>query len=45
VQRVKTILQINGHAAVVVPDNVLFEGGLDRPLIWIAMFTRYDSSR
>ena len=26
-QHVKTILQINGKAAVVVPDNVLFEGG------------------
>ncbi|PKK81404.1 MAG: DNA methyltransferase, partial [Thermoplasmata archaeon HGW-Thermoplasmata-2] len=27
VQHVKTILKINGKAAVVVPDNVLFEGG------------------
>lgn len=27
VQHVKTILDINGQAAVVVPDNVLFEGG------------------
>jgi type I restriction-modification system DNA methylase subunit len=27
VQHVKTILRINGRAAVVVPDNVLFEGG------------------
>lgn len=27
VQHVKTILEINGKAAVVVPDNVLFEGG------------------
>lgn len=27
VQHVKTILDINGRAAVVVPDNVLFEGG------------------
>jgi type I restriction enzyme M protein len=27
VQHVKTILAINGTAAVVVPDNVLFEGG------------------
>jgi type I restriction enzyme M protein len=26
-QHVKTLLDINGHAAVVVPDNVLFEGG------------------
>lgn len=26
-QHVKTILDINGRAAVVVPDNVLFEGG------------------
>jgi len=26
-QHVKTILKINGKAAVVVPDNVLFEGG------------------
>lgn len=27
VQHVKTILEINGNAAIVVPDNVLFEGG------------------
>ena len=27
VQHVKTLLAINGKAAVVVPDNVLFEGG------------------
>lgn len=27
VQHVKTLLQINGRAAIVVPDNVLFEGG------------------
>jgi len=27
VQHVKTLLTIEGHAAVVVPDNVLFEGG------------------
>lgn len=27
VQHVKTLLKINGKAAVVVPDNVLFEGG------------------
>ncbi|MGI8486401.1 MAG: HsdM family class I SAM-dependent methyltransferase, partial [Thermomicrobiales bacterium] len=27
VQHVKNILKINGRAAVVVPDNVLFEGG------------------
>jgi type I restriction enzyme M protein len=27
VQHVKTLLAINGRAAVVVPDNVLFEGG------------------
>ncbi len=27
VQHVKTILRISGRAAVVVPDNVLFEGG------------------
>jgi type I restriction enzyme M protein len=27
VQHIKTILAINGKAAVVVPDNVLFEGG------------------
>lgn len=26
-QHVKTLLDINGRAAVVVPDNVLFEGG------------------
>lgn len=27
IQHVKTLLKINGKAAVVVPDNVLFEGG------------------
>ena len=27
VQHVKTVLKINGRAAIVVPDNVLFEGG------------------
>jgi type I restriction enzyme M protein len=27
VQHVKTILAVNGRAAIVVPDNVLFEGG------------------
>lgn len=27
VQHIKSILEINGKAAVVVPDNVLFEGG------------------
>ncbi|MCE7926634.1 MAG: SAM-dependent DNA methyltransferase [Haliscomenobacteraceae bacterium CHB4] len=27
VQHIRTILKINGEAAVVVPDNVLFEGG------------------
>lgn len=27
VQHIKTILKIHGRAAVVVPDNVLFEGG------------------
>src|SRR5207249_11899733 len=27
VQHVKTLLEIGGRAAVVVPDNVLFEGG------------------
>ena len=27
VQHIKTLLQIHGRAAVVVPDNVLFEGG------------------
>ncbi len=26
-QHVKSLLTINGHAAIVVPDNVLFEGG------------------
>lgn len=26
-QHIKTILKINGRAAIVVPDNVLFEGG------------------
>ena len=27
VQHIKTIMEINGRAAVVLPDNVLFEGG------------------
>lgn len=27
VQHVKTLLKVNGRAAVVLPDNVLFEGG------------------
>jgi len=27
IQHIKTILKVNGKAAVVVPDNVLFEGG------------------
>jgi type I restriction enzyme M protein len=27
VQHIKSLLKINGRAAVVVPDNVLFEGG------------------
>jgi len=27
IQHIKTILKVNGRAAVVVPDNVLFEGG------------------
>jgi len=26
-QHVRSLLEINGHAAIVVPDNVLFEGG------------------
>ena len=26
-QHVRTLLRINGRAAIVVPDNVLFEGG------------------
>jgi type I restriction enzyme M protein len=26
-QHIKTMLKINGEAAVVLPDNVLFEGG------------------
>src|SRR3990170_2523990 len=26
-QHVKTLLSVNGRAAIVVPDNVLFEGG------------------
>ena len=27
VQHVKTLLKVNGRCAIVVPDNVLFEGG------------------
>ena len=32
VQHIKTILNINGRAAVVLPDNVLFEGGAGETL-------------
>lgn len=32
VQHIKTIMDINGHAAVVIPDNVLFEGGAGETL-------------
>jgi len=32
VQHIKTILQMHGRAAVVVPDNVLFEGGAGETL-------------
>ena len=32
VQHIKTILDINGRAAVVIPDNVLFEGGAGETL-------------
>ena len=32
VQHIATILDINGRAAVVVPDNVLFEGGVGKTL-------------
>jgi type I restriction enzyme M protein len=32
VQHIMTILDINGHAAVVLPDNVLFEGGAGETL-------------
>jgi type I restriction enzyme M protein len=32
VQHIKTILDINGRAAVVLPDNVLFEGGAGEKL-------------
>ncbi|MCC7572257.1 MAG: type I restriction-modification system subunit M [Candidatus Methanofastidiosum sp.] len=31
-QHVKTLLKINGRAAIVVPDNVLFEGGAGETL-------------
>jgi type I restriction enzyme M protein len=31
-QHIMTILNINGHAAVVLPDNVLFEGGAGETL-------------
>ena len=31
-QHIMTILDINGHAAVVLPDNVLFEGGAGETL-------------
>lgn len=29
-QRVKTILKIKGRATIVVPDNLLFDGGLGK---------------
>jgi type I restriction enzyme M protein len=32
VQHIKTIMDINGRAAVVIPDNVLFEGGAGETL-------------
>lgn len=32
VQHIKTIMDINGRAAVVLPDNVLFEGGVGETL-------------
>jgi type I restriction enzyme M protein len=32
IQHVKTLLAINGRAAIVVPDNVLFEGGAGETL-------------
>lgn len=32
VQHIKSILKINGKAAVVVPDNVLFEGGAGKTI-------------
>ena len=32
VQHIKTIMEINGRAAVVLPDNVLFEGGAGETL-------------
>jgi type I restriction enzyme M protein len=32
IQHIKTILEINGRAAVVLPDNVLFEGGAGETL-------------
>ncbi len=32
VQHIKTIMEINGRAAVVLPDNVLFEGGVGESL-------------
>jgi len=30
-QQIKTLLKINGRCAVVLPDNVLFEGGPEVP--------------
>src|SRR5208283_4484416 len=33
VQHVKSLLKINGRAAVVVPDNVLFEGGAGEKIL------------
>ena len=32
VQHIKTIMEINGRAAIVLPDNVLFEGGAGETL-------------
>jgi type I restriction enzyme M protein len=48
-QDVKTLLKVNGRAAVVVPDNVLFEGGAGNPsagnFCMIATCTRFYSFR
>src|SRR3954447_20990726 len=41
VQHIATILDINGRAAVVLPDNVLFEGGAGEILRW-RLFQDFD---
>lgn len=45
VQHMYTLLKINGRAAVVVPDNVLFEGGAGENAHRHLVFTRREGQR